>query len=434
MLLGKKKIIISLILFACFCNCVEAKIRDAGFDAIKIRDDAGGSKLVSSQKSGRENFKIESIIGKSQLIKFDEPLKRVSIANPEIADIVFISDKEIIINGKKAGITNLIVWNTKDSKPVFFDLTVKQNLHAFKQALNDVIPDENVNFDLSDNSNNLVLTGRVSSTIKKDRIKDLAKAYGFNLVDMSECPSPQVMLSVNVVEASRTFSKNMKVNYVVGENINDLKFGVLKNLAKKGTGSVFDGTLNGSNFYSYSPNNDFGAILNFAEEKGLIRILAEPKLVAINGEEASFNAGQQVPVPAKMGQDGNIAYEFKETGVKLNFTPTIQEDSQRIKLKIAPEVSEIDSSTSITRNDGVVIYGFKTRKAQTTVDLRSGETLVIAGLLKRSTNEIKGQVPILSSIPLAGNFFKSIADRNDETELMIFVTPKIIGEMYEDEL
>ena len=137
--------------------------------------------------------------------------------------------------------------------------------------------------------------------------------------------------------------------------------------------------------------------------------------------------GNEVPVPSSMGQYGQIAYSFKKTGVILNFTPTIMEKSKRIKLKLAPEVSEIDRSSGVVdNNNAVVIPGFKTRKVETTVELMDGETLVIAGLLNNTSSKTNNQVPLLGDLPVIGVLFKTIEDKKSDTELMIFITPKII--------
>ena len=183
----------------------------------------------------------------------------------------------------------------------------------------------------------------------------------------------------------------------------------------------------GVKYFFSNKAGDIAFELQAAETKGDAQILAEPKLLAVDGEEASFNVGSEVPVPSNMGQYGQIAYEFKKTGVILNFTPTIMEKTGRIKLKLSPEVSEIDRASGVldTQN-AVVIPGFKTRKVETTVELMDGETLVIAGLLNNSSSKTNNQVPFLGDIPVIGVLFKTLEQRKNDTELMIFITPKIV--------
>lgn len=169
--------------------------------------------------------------------------------------------------------------------------------------------------------------------------------------------------------------------------------------------------------------------VNAAENKGDIKILAEPKLLAVNNEEASFNVGNEVPIPSEIGNYGNISYDFKETGVILKFKPTIMEKTGRIRLKLSPEVSEIDRSAGIVTGDQTSVPGFKTRKVDTTVELMDGETLVIAGLLTNTSTKNKSQIPGLGNIPVLGVLFRNSENVTNDSELVIFITPKIVDNM-----
>lgn len=371
---------------------------------------------------------LSATVGKSQLVKFDEPVNRISIANPSLADLVLISPQEMIINGKAGGTTSLIIWGSKKD-PLFFDLVVKNDTSQLLKAIKELSPEQNLDLKFT-NDTNLILSGKVSSTILRNKIKSLTEAYGYKLVDVSESPTPQVLLEVKVAEASRAFTRYLKSNFTTGDLLSSYFKPTTDSAVTtpiKSKGFSFDGTLNGLQGYTFNPSQKFSGMLTAAEQKGYVKILAEPKLVATNGNKASFNAGQQVPVPSSMGQDGNIAYEFKDVGVNVSFTPNIMEDSQRVQLNITPEVSEIDTTTTITQQNGGKVYGFKTRKADTTVELNSGQVLVIAGLLKKSDQTTKTQVPLLGDLPIIGNFFRSSDFRKEDTELIIFVTPRIIS-------
>lgn len=367
--------------------------------------------------------KFYATVNKTELIKFDERVKRISITNPALADLVMLSPKEMLINGKEAGTTSLIIWGASEN-PVFFDLVVRKDNQAFLQAVKEVAPDENAEIKFTDDG--IILSGTISSTDIKDKIKSLATAYGFKINDISESPTKQVLLEVKVAEASRAFTKNLSSTFA--QNAYNGTF--YKNLtgltSVASSWSMQNTSTNGLQYFISGLKNNVTYALNAAETKGTVKILAEPKLITTNGEEASFNAGQQVPVPSGIGQQGNVSYEYKDIGVILKFKPTILEQTQRILLKLSPEVSELDSTSTVTQSNGTTVYGFKTRKVDTTVELGSGETLVIAGLLKHTNNDSKTQTPLVGDIPWLGRLFGTQILKKDDTELIIFVTPRII--------
>ncbi len=369
--------------------------------------------------------KLMTTVGKSQFVRFDEPVSRISITNPDLADVVLLSPKELLVNGKENGTTSLLIWG--DSKdPVFIDLIVENDSSSFLNAIQAIAPDENLEFKFTDKS--VILSGKVSSSLVSEKIKNIAKAFELELIDVSESPTPQVLLEVKVVEASRTFAKNLAKSFALGNdakvynfsNTIDGRFATSKEIS--GAGVRFEGGA----LKAFSWRSGLTTALSSAESEGLVKILAEPKLIATNKNKASFNSGLQVPVPASIGEGGNIAYDFKDTGVNVAFTPTILEKSKRISLNIQPEVNEIDSGATIVRQDGTKVFGFKSRKAETTVELNNGQTLVIAGLIEKTNNRTNTKHPILGSIPLIGKAFNSYDISKYETELLIFVTPKII--------
>ena len=376
------------------------------------------------------NEKLYGVIGKSQILNFDTPVKIISIADPDLADIVILSSKQLMVNGKKTGSTSLIFWGD-DKKPVFYNLVIRQDVDEFLKAVDYIAPNEDISIIFNDNG--AVLSGNVSTTATRTKIKDLAKAYNINLVDMAESATKQVLLEVKVAEVTKDFSRNLGTGISIGNNAKYQQAGG----SISGSGAIGDiiplGKFSrvvvdsGVKYFFSNKAGDIAFELQAAETKGDAQILAEPKLLAVDGEEASFNVGSEVPVPSNMGQYGQIAYEFKKTGVILNFTPTIMEKTGRIKLKLSPEVSEIDRASGVldTQN-AVVIPGFKTRKVETTVELMDGETLVIAGLLNNSSSKTNNQVPFLGDIPVIGVLFKTLEQRKNDTELMIFITPKIV--------
>ena len=377
------------------------------------------------------NEKLYAVVGKSQILNFDTPVKRISIADPNLADIVILTSKQLMVNGKKTGSTSLIFWG-EDKTPVFYNLVIRQDVDEFLKADDYIAPNEDISIIFNDNG--AVLSGRVSTTATRKKINDLAKAYNINLVDMTESASKQVLLEVKVAEVTKNFTRNLGTGFSIGNNSKFQQAGG----SMSGDGGFATDALplgkfsrvlvdNGVKYFFSNKAGDIAFELQAAETKGDAQILAEPKLLAVDGEEASFNVGNEVPVPSDMGQYGQIAYDFKKTGVILNFTPTIMEKTGRIKLKLAPEVSEIDRASGVVdTQNAVVIPGFKTRKVETTVELMDGETLVIAGLLNNTSSKTNNQVPFLGDIPIIGVLFKTIEDAKNDTELMIFITPRIV--------
>ena len=239
---------------------------------------------------------------------------------------------------------------------------------------------------------------------------------------MTESPAKQVLLEVKITEASKNFARSLGLNLISGKHLSDSTLGADWANGQKGhivqTG---EGLVLG-----YFKPGKFAVDFQASEAKGDIKILAEPKLLAVNGEEGSFSVGNQVPVPSEMGQYGNVSYEYKDTGVILKFTPTIMENSGRIRLNLKPEVSEVDNSVTVATTTGTSVYGFRTRRVETTVELMDGETLIIAGLVRNSSSRSRNQVPILGNIPVIGSFFSVTDDDKEDEERVIFITPRIV--------
>lgn len=416
----KKSIILLIILFLLsLITSSLAKASAAGYANQPIPQSIGKSnylppRSVSPYKDNNE--KLYAVVGKTQLIKFDEPVKRISITDPSLADLVLLSPKELLLNGKKAGRTSLLFWGASE-KPVFFNMVVQQDTDAVIQAIEQVAPDENIKYTCTDDG--LILSGQVSSTTVRNNIENVIKAYNVKLVNLTESPTKQVLLEVKIAEASRNFTKTLASQFSLGEEVNSFLTGV--NLAGIRDGGNASFKSAGQYLFS-TPSANIAWAINAAETKGLVRILAEPKLLAIDGKPGSFNVGNEIAYPSSVGISSQTAYSFKSTGVILNFTPTILEKSNRVILKLSPEISEVDSSVSSVGG----IPGIKTRKVDTTVELADGETLVIAGLLSHNTQNSVTQVPGLGDIPGLGFLFSTFLRDKKETEVVIFITPKIV--------
>jgi len=364
---------------------------------------------VSPYKDNNE--KLYSIVGKSQLIKFDEPVKRISITDPALADLVLLSPKELLLNGKKPGRTSLVFWGNSN-KPVFFNMVVQQDPDSFIQAVEQIAPNEDVKYSFTDDG--VILSGRISSTNVKNNINNIIKAYNLKLLDLTESPTKQVLLEVKITEASRHFTRDLESKFTIKEN----------GSSYPDISSILSPDGKGASYIYSSSSASLSWEIKAAETKGYMKILAEPKLLAMNGQAGSFNVGQEIPYPASIGMSNTPSYAFKNTGVILNFTPTILEQSNRVILKLSPEVSEIDTSYSAGVTGAPP--GFKTRKVDTTVELADGETLIIAGLLNHTSSDSKNKVPWIADIPGLGLLFSSTTLKKNDTELVIFITPRIV--------
>lgn len=436
-----KKIIQNFIIFLLilsFAPAASAKFRDVnstGYenDNTEIIDELENTQpaLIETVNAIKDNNeKLYGIVGKSQVLNFDRDIERVSITDDAVADIVVLSPRQLLVNGKQSGSTSIIFWSANSDKPVFYNLVIQQNTDAFIQAVEHIAPNENISIIFNDTG--AVLNGHLSSTAVKEKIMSLAKSYNIDISDLTESPTKQVLLEVKITEANKNFTRDLGVNLLKGQHLdmtsgNQFSVGTW-HPTKVDTGyktHVFQ-TANGVLSFGLWKNGTWGVDLEASEAKGDIKILAEPKLLAVNGQEGSFTVGNQVPVPSGVGQYGNVSYEYKDAGVILKFTPTIMEETNRVRLNLKPEISEIDESVSVTSATGAKVYGFRTRKVETTVELMDGETLVIAGLIQNSTTRSRTQVPILGNIPVLGTLFSITNDGKKDTEVVIFITPKIV--------
>ncbi|WFL76630.1 type II and III secretion system protein family protein [Altererythrobacter arenosus] len=389
---------------------------------------------------------VEVPINKSQVISADRPIARAMIGNDEIADIFPISDRSVYVLGKKFGTTSLTLYDRGNNVLAVMDIAVGPDVTGLREQMGNLLPNENIDAYISNES--IVLSGTVSGAGAADRAVQLAKAYaGENVINlMSLGGSQQVMLEVRFAEVSRNVGKDLGVRTFF--NGRGGRFS-----GATGPGTTLTPGAGNSNFGNgdlqvESVLGAFGVVtrsftdvlgldidvaLDALEDKGLSKTLAEPTLVALSGERASFLAGGEFPVPVAQaigGQGGAgggsaaITVEFKPFGVSLGFTPTVLSDNV-INLLVEPEVSAIDPTASITVG-GLSIPGLSTRRASTVLELRDGESFAIAGLIQQDFKTTVEQVPLLGSIPIIGSLFRSSSFQKGETELLIVVTPRLV--------
>ncbi|MCP4746530.1 MAG: type II and III secretion system protein family protein [Desulfobacteraceae bacterium] len=394
------------------------------------------SNLASNLAAGKiiSVKKLKLVAGKSMVLQSPVAVKRISVAAPEIADIVLLSQSQVYINGKAAGSTNLTLWKN-GSVSAIYDLEVVYDIFGLKQQVHELLPGEH-ELQIIGTHDSITLSGKISNAANMANLLALSRAYApegkiNNLVTVGGVH--QVMLEVHVAEMDRSTTKRLGINFNYFE---DGRFGasVLAGLSSF-VFPEFDSD-SGNWLFDLPVSSSVGALFRFNQngatwtglidalrQDGLVKILAEPNLIAMSGQEANFLAGGEFPVPVPQ-KDGAVTIAYKRFGVGLTFTPTVL-SNKKISVRVEPEVSEVDFSTAV-RFSGYVAPGLSTRKASTTIELGDGQSFAIAGLLKESVRDAVRKFPLLGDIPVLGMLFRSSSFQKNETELVIIVTPHLV--------
>jgi pilus assembly protein CpaC len=397
-------------------------------------------------------------INKSQVIRSDRPYAKALIGSPDVADVLPLTDSSLYILGKKMGTTSLTLYDRSNMLIAVVDVVVGPDVITLRRQLSELMPVEGIGARISNDS--IVLEGIVPDAVAADRAVQIAETYApgkvVNMLSIGS--SQQVMLEVRFSEIKRSALKQFGLSgFITGSGGNGFR-GAIGGGASLTPGGVTTTTvpLPGGGTTSVTsqgpPTLSLGSIidsfgiltrtfnilglevdatLDALERKGLVNTLAEPTLVALSGETASFLAGGEFPVPVAQDAGGGaggtttaLTVEWKPFGVSLAFTPTVLADGV-INLVVAPEVSSIDPSASIVVNN-LTIPGLQTRRAKTTVELRDGESFALAGLLRKDFQDTVRQFPILGSLPIIGSLFRSTGFQREETELLMIVTPRLV--------
>jgi pilus assembly protein CpaC len=370
--------------------------------------------------------------GRSTILATDFNITRIAITNPAVADAVVVEPREILIDGKAAGTVSLIVWGSGTRKQ--YDVVVDPGVATLEQQFQALFPGEDIRVNVTDEA--MILSGNVSNNAVMLRAGEIATAAASKLkiINLLQLPggteSQQVMLQVRFAEVNRRAISEAGVSLFVARNSVFARSTTQQFAAPdfEDDDLVFSDFLN---IFFFNSEEGIGALLRALKTKGFFQSLAEPNLIAYNGQQASFLAGGEFPVPVVQGTSGSVSVQFKEFGIRLTFRPVIAGDV--IRLKVAPEVSTLDF------NNGVTLGGFRipaltTRRAETEVELRDGQSFAIAGLLNNVSQQDSAAIPFLSQIPIIGYLFKSRADRAERTELMVLVTPRLVRALDPDEV
>ena len=370
---------------------------------------------------------VKISLGKATTVELPGPVADILVADPAIADVGVLRSDRLYVVGHTVGSTNVLAFSEAGDLLADVAVQVRVDEKTVRDSLREFFPDEDIK--VRTVNEDVVLTGTVSNPSVANKLRDMAGRFvdgsaGQTVVDLMTVEGEQqVMLKVKIVEANRAALREYGIEPdYKASNSGESGFRLS---GTSGIGLTEDpfgiGTLFLDNNHNFGP---LQLTLQALENKGLVNTLAEPNLTAISGETAGFLAGGEFPVPVGRDNDGNITIEFKQFGVSLNFTPVVL-SSDRISLHMGTEVSALDQQNGLTIA-GVDIPGLTTRRAETTVEIGSGGTLMIAGLIKSETVNTLNGMPGVQDLPVIGELFKSKSFRRDESEVLIMVTPYLV--------
>ena len=390
---------------------------------------------------------LHLLVGRSIVISSPARIKRVSLADPTIAEAVVVSPTQVLVNGRAPGGVSLVLWDEADQSQSF-EVSVDIDVLGLTQKIHEVFPAEDVHIDTSKDT--VILTGKTSSAAVADKILEVVKNATPKVTSMMQVPvvpTGQILLQVRFAEIDRSALTQLGVNILstgagktIGnittgqfgqESIQNIKDFFPVNGPQPVAGTQFTTTSTIAdllNIFLFNPNIHLGAVIRAMQEKNLLEILAEPNLLTESGKEASFLAGGEFPFPIVQssagGQFGGITIQFKEFGVRLNFTPTLTADGL-IHLKVKPEVSSLDFSQALTLQ-GFVIPALSTRRVESEMVLSDGQSFAIAGLVDNRVTEVLSKVPGIGDLPVIGKLFRSRSLNKSRNELLIVVTPRVV--------
>jgi pilus assembly protein CpaC len=391
---------------------------------------------VAAESEGPQTLHL--LVGRSLVITSPSRIKRVSLADPTIAEAIVVSPYQVLLNGKAPGGVSLLLWDEADQSQAF-EVSVDIDILGLTQKIHEVFPTEPVQVETSRDI--VILSGRISSAAVADKILEIVKGAAPKVTNMMEvpvAPTGEILLEVKFADVNTTLEKQLGINILSLPGAKNV--GVISTQqysppqltsGSSGSGSgpgAPIGLSNLLNIFIFRPDIDFAATIQALETNNVLEILAEPNLMTESGKEASFLAGGEFPYPILQGTTGGgfagITIQFKEFGVRLNFTPTLTSDGM-IHLKVRPEVSSLDFTNALTIQ-GFLIPALTTDRAESEMQLRDGQSFAIAGLLDNRVTDQFNKIPWIGDVPILGYLFKSRALTKSKNELLIVVTPRIV--------
>jgi pilus assembly protein CpaC len=376
-------------------------------------------------------LQLKLTVGKSMIVESPVNIQRVSVANGDLAEAIAITPKEVLVNGKAPGETTLILWQHGGNR-LFYDLIVRQStnkIDAVRQELGRQLSGQDVTVELENDT--AFLSGTVKDLVSAERAMAIAATLGktVNLLRVTVPPvEAQILLKVRFANVDRSSGLDLGMNL--------FSTGALNTIGQFGTGAFASGNVNASggltladalNVLLLRKDLNLAAVIKALQSKSLLEILAEPNVLAINGKPASFVAGGEFPFPTLQGGGGGlgqVTISFREFGIRLQFLPQVTPRGT-IRLQVMPEVSSLDFAHGLTFQ-GFNIPALATRRIQTEIELESGQSFAIAGLLDNRLTDTLSKVPGLANLPLLGKLFTSKSTQRQNSELLVLVTPEIV--------
>jgi len=390
---------------------------------------------------------LHLLVGRSIVISSPTRIKRVSLADPNIAEAIVVSPNQVLVNGKTPGGVSLLLWDESDQSQAF-EVSVDIDVLGLSQKIREVFPAEPVQVETSRDV--VMLSGSVSSAAVADKILEVVKSATPKVTSLMQVPAApvgQILLQVRFAEVDRTALSQLGINILstgAGKTIGNVTTGQFGGLSSPKITDIFpvkgpqpvaseqfttEQTISDVlNIFLFNPNIHLGAVIKALQSKNLLQILAEPNVLTESGKEASFLAGGEFPFPILQSSAGGgfagITIQFKEFGVRLTFTPTLTADGL-IHLKVRPEVSSLDFANSLTLQ-GFIIPALSTRRVESEMDLSDGQSFAIAGLVDNRVTEELSKIPGIGDIPILGKLFRSRSLNKSRNELLIVVTPRVV--------
>lgn len=375
---------------------------------------------------------LHLLVGRSLVITSPNRIKRISLADPAVAEALVVSPTQVLVNGKTPGGVSLLIWDETDQSQAF-EVSVDIDVLGLSQKIHEVFPAEAVHIETSKDV--VMLSGHISSATVADKILEVVKNATPKVTSLMEVPLPphaQILLQVKFADVNRQRLNQLGFNFLSlpgSKNVGTISTQQFAPPQLTGTGgpNTTIGLSDLLNIFIFRPDIDFAATIKALQSDNILQILAEPNLMTMSGKEASFLAGGEFPYPVLQSSTGGaaaITIQFKEFGIRIGFTPTLNSDGI-IHLKVKPEVSSLDFS------NGLIIQGFSipalaTNRVESEMDLRDGQSFAIAGLLDNRVTEQLQKIPGIGDIPVLGKLFQSRSVTKSKNELLIVVTPRIV--------
>ena len=387
--------------------------------------------VAAAPTTANDANSVRILAGRSAIVDVGAPIARVSLTSNDVADAMVTTPSQLLVNGKVPGTISMFVWDRGGSLRRY-EVSVGRDLSQLSAQVGELFPSERI--EVHNNGKNVVLAGVVSNKDIAEKAVSVAAGYVekkddvVNLLQVSPSQGNQVLLRVRFAEVSRQAMTELGLSLAANGYKDGRWYGRSTTQQFAAPQWDEDGKFVFSDFlnlFLFDSKNQLAGVLKALQTRGLFQSLAEPNLVAESGKEASFLAGGEIPVPVAQGSGTNIGISilWKEFGIRLNFTPEVNQN--RVHLKVKPEVSTLDYTNAVTL-DGFRIPALTTRRTETQLELQDGQTFAIAGLMNNQMTSSLQKIPGIGDIPVLGNLFKSKAAKKDQTELVVMITPEIL--------